>query len=129
MKIRGLLWTVLMLLIVLGAGAQAELVGCRTHMGEVFPDGTLRLYGCNEHGERLADGEKVLQAAVADHMTVILREDGTVGIYGLHDYDPDEIAALRNVTQIQLTEDYLIALKADMKVACVFTGSFRARPS
>ena len=106
----------------LAAAGSAELLGCRTHAGELDEAGRLSLAGCGEHGETLPNGMSgVRQAVVWDHATAVLHENGQVTLWGDHGFDTAEVSGWRNVRQIQADEDCLLAVTAEGRLRAVWS--------
>lgn len=57
------------------------------HTVLVMENGTVRTFGCNEHGQSTAprlDGRQVVQACAGGYHTVLVLDDGTVKVFGLY---------------------------------------------
>ena len=128
MRIRWCLSIILAALaLALTVSAGAELMGCRTHAGELDDSGVLHLYGCSEHGESFPDGlSGVRQALVSDHRTILLRDDGTVGLFGLHDFPAEEVESWTDVAELAADDRLILARRNDGTCLAAFSASWLA---
>ena len=92
----------------------------KNHIVGVKPDGTVAVYGKNEHGEcNVGRWKNIQEVAVGDTFTVGLKTDGTAVSCGSNDRGQCNVFGFKDMIQIAAGAAHTVGLKSDGKVIAV----------